>query len=72
MDYLFVFHVCRAVLSVPCNLVVTCWEMTGPLTLLCVMLFCVFVTLWCPGAGVVFDCIESLLTLLRPKFQFAS
>ena len=35
----------HAVLSVPCSLVVTCWEMANPLALLCVMFSCVFVTL---------------------------
>ena len=38
---LFVFHVCHAVLSVPCSLVVTCWERAD---LLCVNFSCVFVT----------------------------
>ena len=38
------FHVCYAVLSVPCRLVVTCWERAGLLALLCVMFSCVFVT----------------------------
>ena len=43
---LFVLHVCHAVLSVPCNLVVTCWERADLLTLLYVMFSSVFVT--CP------------------------
>ena len=34
---LFVFHVCHAVLSVPCSLVITCWERADLLALLCVM-----------------------------------
>ena len=42
---LFVFHVCQAVLSVPCSLVVTCWERADLLALLYVMFSCVFVTL---------------------------
>ena len=41
---LFVFHVCTAVLSVPCSLVVTCWERADLLAFLCVMFSCVFVT----------------------------
>ena len=43
---LFMFHVCfcYAVLSVPCSLLITCWERTGHLSLLCVMLSCLFVT----------------------------
>ena len=41
---LFEFRVCQAVLSVHCNLVVTCWERADILILLCVMFSCVFVT----------------------------
>ena len=41
---LFVFHVCHAVLSVPCSLVATCWERVDLLALLYVMFSCVFVT----------------------------
>ena len=37
----FVFRVCHAVLSVPCHLVVTCWERADLLALLCVMFYCV-------------------------------
>ena len=43
---LFVFRVCLVFLSVHCSLVVTCWE-TGPMALLCVMFYCVFVTFLC-------------------------
>ena len=44
---LFMFHLCLyyAALSVPCNIVITCWEMADILTLLCVVFSCVFVTL---------------------------
>ena len=40
------FHVClcNAVLSVPCSLVITCWDRADLLALLCVMFSCVFVT----------------------------
>ena len=38
------FRVRDAVLSVPCNLVVTCWERPDLLALLRVMFACVFVT----------------------------
>ena len=40
------YHVCLcyAVMSVPCSLVITCWERADLLTLLCVMFPCVFVT----------------------------
>ena len=41
---LFVFHVCHAVLSVPCSCVVTCWERANLLALLYVVFSCVFVT----------------------------
>ena len=43
---LFVFHVClcHTVSSVPCNLVVTCRERTDLISVLCVMISCVFVT----------------------------
>ena len=39
---LFVFHVCHTVLSVPCNLVVTCRERAGLMSLLFVIFSCVF------------------------------
>ena len=52
------FRVCLVFLSVHCSLVVTCWE-TGPMALLCVMFYCVFVTMWCPGLGLLLDCIDS-------------
>ena len=47
--FLFMFHVwlCYAVLSVPCSLVITCWESADLLALLC---FCHF-PIWCPGTG---------------------
>ena len=41
---LFVLHAGPAVLSVPCSLVVTCWERAYLLALLYVMFSCVFVT----------------------------
>ena len=37
---LFAFHVCKAVLSVPYSLMVTCSERADLLPMLCVMLFC--------------------------------
>ena len=60
---LFMFHVCLsyAVLSVPCNLVITCRERADLLALLFVMfssVFCHF-HIWCPGLGVVLDYIDS-------------
>ena len=58
---LFMFPVCHAVLSVHCSLVVTCWEKAHLLALLYVMFSCGFLALskWCPGSGVVLDCIDS-------------
>ena len=44
---LFVCRVCRIFLSVHCNIVVTCWERTDLLALLCVMFYYVFVTFPC-------------------------
>ena len=41
---LFVCSVCHAVLSVPCSLVVTCWERDDLLALLYEKFSCVFVT----------------------------
>ena len=43
---LFMVHVCLCyiVLSVPCSLLITCWERADLLALLCVVFFCVFVT----------------------------
>ena len=52
---LFVFYVCHAILSVPCSLVVTCWESDDLLTLL----YLSHCPICCPGSGVVFDCIDS-------------
>ena len=53
--------VCHNALSVPCSLVVICWERADFLALLYVMFSCVFChfPIWYPGSGVVFDCIDS-------------
>ena len=40
----FVFRVCRAVVSIPCSLVVTCWERANLLALSFVIFTCVYVT----------------------------
>ena len=37
-------------------LVITCWERADLLALLCVIFSC---PIWCPGSGVVLDCINS-------------
>ena len=50
------FNVCLsyAILSVPCSLVVTCWERTD---LLCVVLLVFFhFPKWCSRSGVVLEC----------------
>ena len=46
----------RTAFSVPCSLVITCWERADRLALLCVMFACVSVTL---RSSVVLDCIYS-------------
>ena len=58
---LFMFRVCHGFLSVHCSLVVTCWVRDSILALLCVMFYCVYChfPMWCPGSGVVLDCIDS-------------
>ena len=38
---LFRVYLCYAVLPVPCSLVITCWERTDLLVLLCVVFSCV-------------------------------
>ena len=61
MDHFcYYVYVCHAFLSVHCSLVVNCWKRADLLALLYVM-FIVFSTLslWCPGSGVVLDCIDS-------------
>ena len=40
----FIFYLCYAVVSVPCSLVVTCWERADLLALLCVAFSCLFIT----------------------------
>ena len=50
----------HAALSVPCSVVVTCWERADLLALLYLMFsgFCHF-SIWCPRSDLVFDCIDS-------------
>ena len=58
--FVILFLVLQAVLSVRCSHVVTCWEgLTSWLS--CVWSFVVFChfPVWCPGLGVVLDCIDS-------------
>ena len=44
-----------------CSLVVTCWERAYLLALLYVMFFLCFChfPMWCPGSGVVLECIDA-------------
>ena len=62
------FHVCPCdtVSSVPCSLVITCWERAGLLTLSIFLCFSYF-PIWCPASGVVLDCID---TWSLPSFLF--
>ena len=53
-------HACHTILSVHCNLVVTCWKRTGVLALLYVMFSCVFVTFPCGILGQVLYLIVSI------------
>ena len=64
------FHVCHAVLSVHCSLLVTCWERANLLALLYVMFYCVFVTFPCGVLGQVWYLIVSIPNLgLLPYFN---
>ena len=59
---LFMLHACPcyALLSVPCTLVITCWESADHLALLCVVFSCVLLlSIWYPGLGMFLDCIDS-------------
>ena len=57
---LFMSCVCHAFASVHCCIVVTCWERSDLLALVCdvSLCFCHF-PIWYPGSGVVLDCIDS-------------
>ena len=57
---LFMSLVCNAFASVHCCLVVTCWESTDHLALVCdvYLCFCHF-PMWYPESGVALDCIDS-------------
>ena len=60
VDHFFMFRVCHAFLSDQCSLVVTCWERANLLALLCVMLYCVFVSFPCGFLGQVWYLIVSI------------
>ena len=67
---LFAFHVCHAVLSVLCSLVVTCRERADLLALLYVMFSCVFVTFPYGVLGLMLYLIVSIPDLcLLPYFK---
>ena len=58
--FCYLSFVCHAFLSVHCSIVFTCWKGSNLLALLYVMFslcFCYFL-MWCPGLGVVLDCIN--------------
>ena len=58
---LFIFHVCHAVLSVYCSIVVTCWERAAYLLALLYVIFSyVFVTFPCGVLGQVWYLIVSI------------
>ena len=61
--YFFVICVCHVFLSVPCSLVVTCWERADHLALLCVIFNCDFVTFPCGVLGQVWCLIVSIFDL---------
>ena len=61
------------VLSVPCSLVITCWERADLLALLCVIFSCVFVTFPYGVLGQVWYLILSIPDrCLLPYFQYAN
>ena len=67
----FCVCLCYTVLSVPCSLVITCWERADLLTLLCVMFSCVFVTFPCGILGQVWYFIVLIPDLcLLPYFHY--
>ena len=66
------FHVCLyyTVLSVPCSLLGTCWEIADILALLCVMFPCVFVTFPYGVLGQVWYLIVSIPDLCLPHYFY--
>ena len=64
------FHVCLyyTILSVPCSHVITCWERTDLLVLLCVMFPCVFGTFPYGVSGQVWYLIISTPDLCLPLY----
>ena len=75
--YLCFVSVMLAVLSVHCSLVVSSWERADLLALVCDVFLCFYhFPMWCPGSGVVLDCIDSgslpssLLSYKRKQYVF--
>ena len=57
---LFMSYVCHAFASVHCCFVVTCWERTDVLALVCDVKFCFFYfPMWYPRLGGVLESIDS-------------
>ena len=51
---------CHTILSVPCSLMIACWEgLTSWLYLVCCFLVFYHFPIRCPGSGVVLDCVDS-------------
>ena len=73
--YLCLVLVAFSCRPVHCNLVVTCWERTELLTLLCVMFYCVFVTfpcgvldqVWCLIVSIPDLCLLSYFYMIKKK-----
>ena len=61
--FIFQVYLCYTVLSVPCSLVIACWETIDLLALLCVMFSCVFVTFPYFFSGQVWYLIVSITDL---------
>ena len=69
--YLSFAFVLVLVLSVPCSIVVSCWERANLLALLCVMFSCVFVNYPYDVLGQVWYMIVSIPVLcLLPSFYY--
>ena len=72
MDHFLICVSCNTVLSVPCSLVVTCWERADLLALLYVMFSCVFVTFPYGVLGQVWYLIYGFLRPYFAMFTFMS
>ena len=61
MLFLFRVCLCHTVLSITCSLVVTCWGkdwLLGSLVRDVLLCLCQF-PIWCPGSGLVHECVDS-------------